>query len=608
MRETKFIDQNKDKWGKFEIILKQEQKDPDQLSDLFVEVTDDLSYSRTFYTNRSVRVYLNAVAQKIFGSIYKNKKSNLKSFVNFWKEELPYTVFQSRKELLISFAIFALSVTIGVISSVNDPDFARIVLGDNYVDMTLANIENDDPMRVYKERSQINMTLGITLNNLRVAFLTFILGILYAIGSVFILVYNGIMVGTFQYFFIERDLFWESFLTIWIHGTIEIISIIIAGGAGLVMGSGLLFPGTLTRLESFQLSATRGLKIMLGLVPLIILAGTIEGFVTRYTDVPDVVKGLFIFISFAYMVGYFVVYPTLLNRRGFKKVRNEFQYLQPTNLSKQKFEEKINSNSQIFRETITFIRRNAQPIFSSNALITIITIIVCIVLAPRIFSLSYPGIEAFYATKEIFNFYEYPLFYLLFTVAFSTIIYVPIAKLAHHPSQIKLGQLFFGKAHIVNFLKCLALVAINLSFMFLQWGWVVLLNILLLPVFALCLFVAIKDNLGLFKALGRTFALFRNNYGKALLLFVIFILLGALMILFTSPVSLLSIYTYVLELVLSFDPEITQIIVMAFQVALFIFLLLFSVSSMFMAYGISYHSYKEINEATGLKRRINEIA
>ena len=146
------------------------------------------------------------------------------------------------------------------------------------------------------------------------------------------------------------------------------------------------------------------------------------------------------------------------------------------------------------------------------------------------------------------------------------------------------------------------------AFYFLLWGWVVLLNILLLPVFALCLFVAIKDNLGLFKALGRTFALFRNNYGKALLLFVIFILLGALMILFTSPVSLLSIYTYVLELVLSFDPEITQIIVMAFQVALFIFLLLFSVSSMFMAYGISYHSYKEINEATGLKRRINEIA
>ena len=74
MRERKFIEQNKQKWREFERTLESNRKDPDKLSNLFVQITDDLSYSRTFYPNRSVRVYLNNLAQKVFYSIYKNIK------------------------------------------------------------------------------------------------------------------------------------------------------------------------------------------------------------------------------------------------------------------------------------------------------------------------------------------------------------------------------------------------------------------------------------------------------------------------------------------------------------------------------------------------------
>ena len=75
MRETNFIDQNKKKWKDFERVLDGQYKDPEKLKDLFIQVTDDLSYSRTFYSNRSVRVYLNNLAQRVFFSIYKSKKS-----------------------------------------------------------------------------------------------------------------------------------------------------------------------------------------------------------------------------------------------------------------------------------------------------------------------------------------------------------------------------------------------------------------------------------------------------------------------------------------------------------------------------------------------------
>ena len=95
-----------------------------------------------------------------------------------------------------------------------DPEFSQIILGRGYIEMTQENIASGDPMAVYKQRGQFSMSLGITMNNIWVAFLTFVTGIFYGIGSLGILIRNGIMVGAFQHFFIERGLFQESFLAI----------------------------------------------------------------------------------------------------------------------------------------------------------------------------------------------------------------------------------------------------------------------------------------------------------------------------------------------------------------------------------------------------------
>ena len=276
MRETKFIDQNKEKWEELEETMESRYYQPEKLLQLFVQILDDLSFSRTFYPNRSVRVYLNSLAQKIFFTIYKNRKSPFKRFSSFWIEELPQLVYESRKEFLLSFLIFAFSSLIGVLSTQMDPDFPTLILGEDYINMTLENIDSGDPMAVYKAKGAFGMSLGITINNLFVACLTFALGATY-LGAIIILVRNGIMVGVFQYFFIQKGLFYESFLTIWIHGTLEISAIIIAGAAGLTMGKGLVFPGTFRRIQAFQKSARRGLKIMVGIFPIFVAAGFIEG-------------------------------------------------------------------------------------------------------------------------------------------------------------------------------------------------------------------------------------------------------------------------------------------------------------------------------------------
>ena len=309
MRESQFIKQSEKKWKNFEEDLKLDRKNPERTSKLFIQITDDLSYARTYYPNRMVRKYLDGVSQILLSKIYKNQRTPWSQFMNFWMQTLPLEIYRARRAFTVSFLIFALAFGIGVLSSIYEPEFARVILGNSYVDMTISNIENDDPMAVYKDFNALNGFASITMNNIMVAFRTFVFGVLAAIGSVYILLYNGIMVGAFQYFFIQEGLFWESFLTIWQHGTIEISAIIIAGAAGLTLGRGLVFTGSYTRLQSFKISGQRGLMIFLGTVPLFIIAGFIEGFITRDTDASAAVRIAVILVSLLFILFYFGWYP-----------------------------------------------------------------------------------------------------------------------------------------------------------------------------------------------------------------------------------------------------------------------------------------------------------
>ena len=357
MKETKFIEQNKEKWADFEEMLHEKRHDPEQLNDLFIQITDDLSYARTFYPNRSVRMYLNTLAQRIFHNIYRGKRFPTERLRRFWTGELPHLFWEERRALLLSFCLFALAFGIGVVSSIINPDFARIILGDGYVEMTLRNIENGDPMAVYKDSGPGGMTVSIAARNLFVAFQTAIFGVLASIGTVFILLYNGIMVGAFQYFFVERGVFWESFLTIWIHGTLEISAIIIAGTAGLVAGSGLLFPGTYTRGQAFQITVRRGLKIFFGIVPIIILAAIFEGFFTRYTDTPNLVRAAFILTSLAFVLWYFVWLPRHKARTGAFREPVHDKEIPPTRRQAIDFKA-IKSAGEILSDTFTALSRH----------------------------------------------------------------------------------------------------------------------------------------------------------------------------------------------------------------------------------------------------------
>jgi uncharacterized membrane protein SpoIIM required for sporulation len=327
MREGKFIDQNKDRWKDY----MDDTNDPDIQAERFVHLVDDLSYSKTFYPNSKTTQFINGLAAKQFQFLYQSKKLNYNRLFTFWKYELPLLFGRYHKLYLFTTVFFLLCVFLGVVASKEDPNFVRSILGDGYVEMTEDNIQKGDPFGVYKDGNEFGMFLNIALHNINVSLMTFVLGILGGVGTLYMLFSNGIMLGSFQYMFFAKGLGWQSVLVIWIHGTLEISAIVIAGTAGLILGTSFLFPGTFRRIDSLKRGAKDSVKVIIGLVPFFFLAAFFEGYVTRHTGMPIWLSLSILAGSAAVIVFYFIIYPVALRKSGVKVIDGEVIFPHSTN-------------------------------------------------------------------------------------------------------------------------------------------------------------------------------------------------------------------------------------------------------------------------------------
>jgi uncharacterized membrane protein SpoIIM required for sporulation len=314
VREGLFIKKNIDKWKKYQY---ETTTDPDEMAQQFTELVNDLGYSKTFYPHSKVTQYLNDLASRIYLNIYRNKREETSRIGRFWKTELPLTVRKHHREILIAFLVFVGFAVMAAFSSAHDETFVRGVLGDNYVEMTEENIAKGEPFGVYKSANQLDMFFRIALNNIYISFQVFVWGFFLGLGSIWELFINGVMVGSFQYYFFAKNLGFASVLVIWVHGTLEISAIILSGAAGLIVGNSILFPGSHKRLHSLMQGAKDGLKIMVGMVPILLTAAFLEGFVTRYSygEMPRWLSIFILAASFTFMMWYFVWYPIQVQRK-----------------------------------------------------------------------------------------------------------------------------------------------------------------------------------------------------------------------------------------------------------------------------------------------------
>lgn len=595
MKETNFVRQNKEKWLQSEQFIRGDQKDPEKLSTLFVQVVDDLSYSQTYYKHRSIRVYLNTIARDFFSTIYDNKKEKRNRFKDFWLEELPQVVIFCKRELIISLIVFLLAAGIGVFSSMNDKDFTASILGDDYVSMTLENIKKGDPMAVYKDMNQVEMFLMITYNNLMVAFRTYVLGLFMSLGTLFILLYNGIMIGSFQYFFAQHNLLATSAMTIWLHGTLEISSIIIAGGAGLTLGSGLLFPGTYSRLQAFQMSAMRSLKLMLGIAPIIVTAGIIESFITRYTEVPAFVKITLIVLSAVFIVGYFIIYPWRKSKVGFeqpiREVRLQPHVSQPINFNR------IKNSAEILGDAFGFYKRNMNIILRWVIFLTMgSSLAYCFVYSDEPQRAQYDVIP--YLLQEMFFAIDLDSIPKLIAGILCTTIIVNVVMLLLLKEK---GLILTYKVRFAGFLKCLLIVGGTYYLLFLAGTWGYWVFVFLFGIVLFTAFGALKKD-----SFNETWQLITSGFGQIMgLQFILFFTILVFLLLLSSPI----IYFYENIITLNFTQMDTWINQLMLFTEVFIKLLAFNLLLPVVAICMSvlYYSLIEVVTATHLKEAISKI-
>ena len=286
------------------------------MANLYIQLMNDLSYAQTYYAKSKTVVYLNYLASQIYQKIYKTKRTESNRLVYFFKTEVPLIVYDYRRYLVYAFVLFFATVFLGAISARYDADFVRLILGDGYVNETLENIKDGNPVAIYKSGSNWGSFIGITFNNLKVGMMCYIFGIFGGIGTFYISLQNAIMLGSFQYFFFQQGVFWKSVRGIWIHGSMEIFGIVIETAAGYILGASILFPKTYSRMNSFKIGFKNSFKIFLSTVPFTIAAGFLEGFITRYSiDMPNWLSSFIILFTLAIISFYYLIYPFIVHKK-----------------------------------------------------------------------------------------------------------------------------------------------------------------------------------------------------------------------------------------------------------------------------------------------------
>lgn len=305
-----FIKQHRNDWDMLEQSLKtmtkrKKQLTPqtiDQFQLLYQKVSHHLSISQTYFPQEDVTFYLNNLVSKAHNVLYRDQATSFYQMKRFFGHTFIQLFLEQRVFVLIAMLLFSIGAAGGYLSVISDPLHLYTLLGLEFV-------EGIDPDRLGEHDGDIDsplMSTTIMTNNIQVAILAFAGGITLGLFTVYVLISNGILVGALAAVFWQHGKFYEFWAYIVPHGMIELTAIFIAGGSGLLMGYKILVPGPYPR--SFQLKrhGLRSVQLLLGTVPLFVIAGIIEGYITP-ADISLEAKYAFAFITVIALILYILI-------------------------------------------------------------------------------------------------------------------------------------------------------------------------------------------------------------------------------------------------------------------------------------------------------------
>jgi len=306
---TRWLEKRKPHWSRLEELLERtarkgfrslSRSELQELGLLYRQSAADLAALREDAGSEHFARYLNQLLARAHNTIYSANRASPSAVVEYFRYTYPRIFRQNLGYCLAAFLIFLGSAIVGVALTYHNPDFKVKILGPQMVEtidrheMWTHSIVGIKPVA----------SSAIMTNNMGVAFMSFAAGITGGAGTIYMMIFNGLLMGVIgtACWFSGMSLQLWSFVAP--HGVLELPAIFIAGGAGLRLAYGLLFPGFLPRGESVARAGTEAVKLLLGTIPILVIAGVIEAFVSP--------TGLAVSLKFGMAAALFVLLLTYL--------------------------------------------------------------------------------------------------------------------------------------------------------------------------------------------------------------------------------------------------------------------------------------------------------
>ena len=280
----KFIESRRPRWEKLETTIRSLERgrlsasELIELTRLYREATADLARLQTFQSQEGqedeLKSYLNHLVARAYSQIYRSSPPRMASLWWFFRSGFPIAFHQTLPWTLVALSVFTLGLAYGFITAISDSSFVALIVPPQLIQKVEEGTVWFDSVLAMKPLASSR----IMTNNISVSFLAFALGMTFGLGTLYLMVFNGLMVGTLAGLCYSHSLsvpFWSFVLP---HGVIELTAIFIAGGAGFLLGGALLFPGDLPRKDALLKRARQAGRLILGCVPLLVIAGIVEAF------------------------------------------------------------------------------------------------------------------------------------------------------------------------------------------------------------------------------------------------------------------------------------------------------------------------------------------
>jgi uncharacterized membrane protein SpoIIM required for sporulation len=312
MRKSSFLSERRPAWHRFEeLLIKAEnvrahrltQREVSELSELFRSLCYDLATVRSRDWGSGLERYLNDLVVRGHGAFYGSAPRRRGAVIRFLTVTFPRLLRQNAAYFWVSLFLFAVPFITSWFLVQRDPSLASKV----YPGLVLAQAEemySQDFTDEDRPRMESAMAGHYVYNNISIAFRCFALGIFLGLGTVYVLVFNGIAIGTFAGYVIAQG-HGENFLSFVVsHGSFELTAIVISGAAGLILGHAILAPGRLSRSQSLRRRGLVAVQLVMGAGAMLAVAALIEAFWSPSSLAPQakyVGGGLFWLVVVAYL-------------------------------------------------------------------------------------------------------------------------------------------------------------------------------------------------------------------------------------------------------------------------------------------------------------------